>query len=290
MGNGFFSVMFIAAAMLGIGQASADTRLDFTYPSSGPFYAGDFRDTAGEGPAQPPMPAELHFASYNIHIGQNVAGVVQDLEALRKKLGGVDYLYLQEVDGTPGGEDNNAETIARALHMNYVYAPAMVRGGRDYGNAILSQWSLTKLRKTLLPCSPSGNQRIALVADSDPFGKAIQVATLHLSVFFIDSLSYETCRVRQVAEAVKTINDSSRGPTFVAGDFNNFNPVGWTSIKLLMFLNGFKKTPDTGWTIKGKHLTIDHSFARGMELVDHGIEQTAIGSDHVPIWAVVRLK
>ena len=284
----FWIVMSLVLAPFGFASTAKNQpgdpgrEKDRNYPADGPFFYANF--TTKHFPKEGTSPLKLHFVSYNINFSEKLADIIHDLETI-PELRDADFINLQEAIGTAGGTENTVETIAKALNLNYVYAPGCVLFNHDYGNAVLSRWPIADFRKVLLPLSDADNQRVALGVTADLNGKKIQVYSIHLTVKFKDSIGTEKSRALQVKAAVDQIDLLSDLPAFISGDFNNFNPSGWSKVKHLFEDRRFTPAPDRGWTYKTHKITLDHAFVRGLEFLDNGVAYGALGSDHVPIWS-----
>jgi endonuclease/exonuclease/phosphatase family metal-dependent hydrolase len=277
-------VICILGIVVHIAYAQGDSApCNNAYPADGPFYSGGFLET------QTPHKnlKRLQVASYNIHFSKDMPGVIKDLTE-NETLRNADFILLQEATGPIGGQGNTVEQIAQALKLNYVYAPAVVRYGADYGNAILSKWPMQELRKVLLPISnlEKCNQRIALGVTALVEGQATQVYSIHLSTKFLSTIGGEAARARQLKPAVEQMNLLPDMPTIIGGDFNDIFHPGWKKILSLMTANGYGDGhPVDGWTLKTGHFTIDHIFVRGFKFEGGGNVFHAKGSDHIPIWS-----
>jgi len=254
---------------------------DLDYPASGPFYSGQFAKPV-TGPSK-----VLRFVSYNINFGKKLDEVIHDLETI-PELVTADFILLQEVTGTLGGESNGAEIIARKLGMNYLFAPGCVQNDQDYGNAVLSRHPITDFRKVLLPYSNGDNQRTAVGVRATVNGTELLVYSLHLNVYYTRANHGEQARGLQLAAAVDEMNSAPTLPAFFAGDFNTFHKVGIRGIQSVAARSGFEDAhPVVGWTFRPLRIQLDHAYSRGLRPQQAGTSHAAQGSDHVPIWADV---
>lgn len=246
---------------------------------NGPFYFVDFRDASV--PSTGTRPESLLFVSYNIEYGRKLNEIITDLQ--HENFAGADFIELQEATGEPGGQNTDAADIARALKMEAVFAPASVRYGRDYGNAILSRWDLSHFRKALMPHSEVGNQRIALGADARVGDVRISVYSAHLSVGYPDSFFLEPSRAEQVAVIANDIRKHRVMRVVVSGDFNNANPIGWRHARKMLTDEGLTEVPNPWTSFKTFGTTLDHAFMRQMDWLEPLPGHFATGSDHYPI-------
>jgi endonuclease/exonuclease/phosphatase family metal-dependent hydrolase len=262
-----------------------DRSHDMNYPADAPFYWGNFSETT----ASTPLPAQLKFVSYNIDFTSNLNAQIEDLKNI-PSLKDADFVMLQEAVGNRDGTTNTVEAFARALKMNYVFAPGCVLFGVNYGNAILSRWPIGNFHKVLLPLSDADNQRIALGATARIGNREIMVYSLHLTVKFKDTIGSDTSRSLQVKAFTDEAEKNPNVPTFFSGDFNNVNPFGWKKVLQVVQNAHFTAVPDKGWTFKTHHFTLDHAFEHGFDVVANGIAYEATGSDHAPIWSILHLQ
>jgi len=270
---------------------AAESNCTNFYPETGPFYNGSFAEPAA--PAQLASGTTIKIVSYNINFAKQLPEIIQDFTTV-SELKSADFIVLQEVDGEIGGAKHAAAALAEALKMHYAFSPNMVLWERDYGNAVLSQWPIESARKVLLPLSGSEdcNQRSALGVIAKIGDKKVQIYSLHLSVRFPDSIGSDRSRAKQVEPAINTLNQAGPTlPTYIAGDFNSFNPWGWTSVAKAFEAGGFiNGQPASGWTYRPRQLELDHAFVRGFEVKSSGIAYDSKGSDHIPIWSELTLK
>ncbi len=80
-------------------------------------------------------------------------------------------------------DSEGVDRIAAALKLHWVYYPASIKMGRDWGNAILSRWPLSEDRKLLLPHGDpySNTRRIAVAAQADVGGRPVLVYSTHIA-------------------------------------------------------------------------------------------------------------
>jgi endonuclease/exonuclease/phosphatase family metal-dependent hydrolase len=148
---------------------------------------------------QPPLPRRMELA-------------VEGLRALQP-----DVVGLQEVRQIPGTLPNQAETLARELGLQHVFAPATTWGGGDEGLAILSRLPITNSRVHELPHAQPTERRILLGATLDtPLGRA-EVYTTHLNYRLTDGAKREDQVVAIDGHIAATASDL---PKILMGDFN----------------------------------------------------------------------
>jgi len=158
---------------------------------------------------------EIVCATYNIRHGENAAGVI-DLAAIAGviKSSGATIVGLNEVDDKMrrSGAVNQAAWLADSLQMNYIFAPALVRGQGRYGNALLTKYPIVRSQILYLPKYDNSEQRCCLIAELDVAGQIITVCILHLSV-----------KQNEIALQLKTLDELTyqlKPPVIMMGDFN----------------------------------------------------------------------
>ncbi len=226
----------------------------------------------------PRSDAVLRVVTFNIKLGERVDRAIRAL-AGHPRLRGADILALQEMDA------EGVELIARALSLNSVYFPSAVhpKSGRDFGNAVLSPWTLEDARKVRLPHAGRGTrlQRAATVATVLVRGLRIQAYSVHLETPF-------RLRGRSRREQLRAVLDDARrfdGPVVIAGDLNG------SRISQVAVEKGFLwLTRDVRNTIAW--LRLDHVFIRGLAWsgpAAAGVAGNHGASDHRPVWAELGL-
>jgi hypothetical protein len=124
-------IIAITTALLG---AACATVVNLSDPA-GPRYEGRYAPAAA-AVAAPAGPAVM-VATFNVKLARRVdraTEVILATPALRD----ADVLAMQELD------DHAADTLARALGMNYVYFPGAIHptDRKLFGPAILSRWPI----------------------------------------------------------------------------------------------------------------------------------------------------
>jgi endonuclease/exonuclease/phosphatase family metal-dependent hydrolase len=239
----------------------------------GPRYAGDH--TAGD----PELGDRLHVVSYNLRAGLEVETAIAALRS--QQLAGADFVLMQEMD--PGGVDE----IAAALELRYVYYPASVKDGRDWGNAVLSRWPLLDDRKILLPWADpfSNTRRIAVTARVDLASAGeLQVYSTHIATASLG--------LGARLDQVETILDDADAAAVavIGGDLNTSDPGSVDQTHELFAEHGFAWASDdaTGTSSAlGFELTLDYVYARELAPEASGTFRGESGSDHQPIWVAL---
>lgn len=166
---------------------------------------------------------DLSLVSYNIHSAVGTDGRV-DLARTGAVLAeiGADVIALQEVeDFRPADEghatpDDAPEQLAAGLGMSLVFGANVVRGGRRYGNAILSRLPVLKSHRYDLSV-PGREPRGALRCDLDlGEGEPLHVFCLHLGL-----KAHERRAQESLLLSADILQDAARvDPVIVCGDFN----------------------------------------------------------------------
>ncbi len=215
--------------------------------------------------------------TFNIQYAREIDGAIR-LFRETPGLRDADFVLLQEMD------EDGVQRIAAALSLgNYVYYPATVARGRNFGNAILSRWPLEDDAKLILPHLAlfDGSQRIAVRATARVGARRVRLYSVHLATM----LDHWPPARRDQAMAVIADADAANDPVIIGGDTNA--PGMWKAFDG----RGYRCiTRDLGGT-RGP-FSIDHIFTRGVALqrpeargVIHGHDDV---SDHSPVWALVR--
>ena len=245
----------------------------------GPRYEGNFAAD------QPVFRGTLKVVTYNINQGLAVDRAIEELgtyEAVRDP----DILLLQEMD------EHGTERVARALGHNYVYYPASVFPWtrRNFGNAILSKWSISEPGKILLPYRGWLNQQLRIATRATIAVNGVEVTTysVHTETYTLPPPQ----RKAQVAAIVEDIGNGN-GHVVVGGDFNT---VSKRSIKRTMGqfadIDLVRATTGLGPTINILGLqpvALDHVFTRGLTVLGAGKVETIKASDHFPVWVELGL-
>lgn len=222
----------------------------------------------------------LDVVTWNIRFSQEIEAAIAELTSIPELID-ADVLMLQEMDET------GVWTIARTLAYDYVYFPASLhtRNDKNFGNAVLSKWSIVDAEKILLPHrNPRNDQaRIAVRATIDVAGIDVVVYSVHTETPWLGPERRED----QIESSIDSI-DATDEHVVVGGDFNTVTPQGVAELTDLFAAAGFTAvSAGTGptFTAAGVGLTTDHIFARGFDSDDAGVMPETAASDHQPLWA-----
>ena len=246
----------------------------------GPKYEGGFAE------GQPVFRGTIKVVTYNINQGLEVDQAIEELhtyEALRDP----DILLLQEMD------EDGTQRVARALRHNYVYYPASVFHWtkRDFGNAILTKWSLSNPGKVLLPHRGLANRQLRIAVRA-----TVALNGVELSTYSVHTETYTIPSPQRKAQISAIVNDIGNGavPVVVGGDFNT---VSNRSINRMVRQFGeidlVRTTTGLGPTINIlglRPVALDHIFARGLTALAAGKVVATKASDHFPVWVELGLQ
>lgn len=256
----------LTTALLG---AACATVVNLSDPA-GPRFEGRFAPAASAASA-PAGPAVV-VATFNVKLARHMDRAIEVILAT-PALRDADVLAMQELD------DHAADTLARALGMNYVYFPGAVHptDHKLFGPAILSRWPIDSAWKLVLPHESNvrRQRRTVTAALVRVRGVPLRVYAVHLE---IQTRASRAEREDQVA-AVLADATGAPEPVIIAGDFNSW------SIGEYLTARGFAwPTRDLGRTVLV--FGWDHIFARGLAGDAAGVVKDVRGaSDHRPVWA-----
>lgn len=224
----------------------------------------------------------LRLVTWNIQYGEDVEAAATALFE-NENLNKADVLLLQEMDETAVSQ------IAQDLQLNYIYYPASIHSHHDknFGNAILSPWPLSQPAKLILPHeNPKNNQiRIAVRAVADIDGVPALIYSTHTETIWLS----EAKRAAQIEAIVDDIaaNGDDYAIIIVGGDFNSTTAVSIQNITTQFESVGLERL-STGASptviVGGIEFTADHLFAKGITLIENGVETEIEASDHFPVW------
>ncbi|MCC7000267.1 MAG: endonuclease/exonuclease/phosphatase family protein [Deltaproteobacteria bacterium] len=265
------------------------------------------------GPLSPetaPVPGEVAFTApmrlrvvtYNVHKGEDVAGLASAILG-NPNLATADIFLLQEIEHHPGEGGCRAARLAALLGMGHVYAPERLQGDGTHGTAILSRYPLENPRVMALPQADlvgSGTRRIALYAEA-----VVGAVRLHLVDVHLDTRLNATDRILQLRPAVL----DTPWPTVVAGDLNT-NPYLWADSFIPQLAVGSVADSDQAPVLDDymRHIDfttptarlgatwsgvvdarLDAIFTRGVTAVPGAVERGVTMSDHWPVWVDIVL-
>ena len=160
----------------------------------------------------------VRVLSFNILHGKTTTGSF-DLDKIAQVIidAKPDFVAMQEVDY----KTNRAKKYDLATELGWrskmapLFARAMSYDGGEYGEAVLTNFTLLSSRNVPLPFSPGNEPRAALeITTIIPSGDTISIIGTHL-----DHLENETDKVAQAIE-INRVFKSNRYPTLLLGDLN----------------------------------------------------------------------
>lgn len=260
---------------------------------------GDLAASVGLAPTLRSAPGcRLRVATFNVHYAGDPEAIAEHIRA-SQIVSAVDVLLIQETRAYPDEDMTRTQRLADALAMTWVYAPTKtLDGGGTHGNAILSRHPLENVAVRRLPFIDQpyhAEARSAIAADVVIGEDRLRIVNVHLDVRLgpVD-------RVRQLDPAVRDIDER----LLVGGDFNTapwafFEAVvPLTSSEAILgqeqaavlddFLaarrfTGAVPVDTVTMRIPGFDMRLDNLYARGIPIVDAGVEHVD-GSDHWPVW------
>jgi len=231
---------------------------------------------------------DLRLITWNIQYGEDTDEAVTALLE-NENLNGTDVLLLQEMDETAVSQ------IAQSLQVNYIYYPASIHSHHDknFGNAILSPWPLSQPAKLILPHeNPKNDQiRIAVRAVADINGVPALIYSTHTETIWL-SAAKRTAQIKAITDDI-TANGDDYEIIVVGGDFNSTTAVSIANITAQFKAVGLERVSagaSPTVIVGGIEFTADHLFAKGVTLVENGVETEIKVSDHFPVWVHATMK
>jgi endonuclease/exonuclease/phosphatase family metal-dependent hydrolase len=255
-------------------QAGACVSVQNQVDPDGPRHAGLPSNVTAPASRHAP---DVQVASFNVEHGLEIdraLEVIQNEPGLRD----AEILLLQEMDS------EGTARIAHALGMEWVYYPATVRDGREFGNAVLSRWPIIDDEKLILPhlALYGRTLRTATVATVDVAGTPIRVYSVHIATPVNQLLAAR----RQQMETV--IEDASDHPYVIIGGDLNSNSLPEIALEAGYFWPT-QEGPRTAWFAR-----VDHILFKGLVPPWSGHSGTTMdtmgASDHLPVWARGRIR
>lgn len=224
---------------------------------------------------------QVKVLSFNILHGATTQGDF-DLDVIANviKTTDPDLVALQEVDF----KTNRARGMDLVIELGWrtkmasLFGRGMPFDGGEYGEGILSKFSLIESRNVALPYSPGNEPRAALeIITTLPSGDTIAFVGTHLEHQF------ETDRISQVRK-INEVFSQNEFPTILAGDLNAV--PGSKPIDLLEAIwtpTYDKKDPDPTYSSSDPKIKIDYVMYYPEErwrIIDTKVIQDSIASDH----------
>jgi endonuclease/exonuclease/phosphatase family metal-dependent hydrolase len=266
-----FPTCFRLLLLLLFGSCSRQT--NFLDPA-GPRFEGNYA-------AAPPdsAPNAIRVVTFNIKYSAHVDRAIEVLGE-SDSLKGADIVALQEMD------DAAADSIARALRMNYAYLPSTISAITDtfFGPAVLSRWPIDSAWKVLLPHGSiwRGQRRTATGAIVRIGHTRVRVYSVHLET----QASIAPDEREDQAAAILRDAAGAAEPVILAGDLNSYGIGEYFARRGFRWLTEYFGETILLWSW-------DHVLVRGFapdQVLSVGVERNARGaSDHRAVWAVIEL-
>jgi endonuclease/exonuclease/phosphatase family metal-dependent hydrolase len=238
----------------------------------------------------------VRIVSWNIEKGKKFSEILRQLQD-DEQLACADVILLEEVDWGMARSGNRfvARDLAKALGMNFVFAPAVIeltKGVGDdlecpgenacglQGNAILSRGILTTPSNIRLPqCfEPFGFEekryggRNALLCRVEWNRSELTVVCSHLEV-----RNTPRCRARQMEHLLKCLDRITTGPAILGGDFNTNTFARGTRWRTLKSAVRILSSQDLGLLDSALHPEDREPLFRAVKR--HGFEWGAANDD-----------
>ena len=234
----------------------------------------------GRNVQEPPVHSGVvKVVSWNLSFAEKLDSAIDALTNV-DELKEADILLLQEMD------EEGVELLSQKLGYNYVYYPASIhrRHNRNFGNAVLTKWEITRHEKILLPKSESSNKHTRNVVKANIMisDQEVIAYSAHFETFWI----LQPTDQRQVVSLADQI-DIGNEIVYIGGDFNSITKGSIAYLEGRFGELGLRRlSKNTGYTFEyfGIKLTLDHIFASGVDEFEAGVWRGSDASDHFPIW------
>jgi endonuclease/exonuclease/phosphatase family metal-dependent hydrolase len=253
-----------------------------------------------------PLPAQvaapvgvLRVMTYNVHSCVGIDGKLSPQRIARVIARyRPDIVALQEVDvgRRRTGQEDQAETIANCLNMNYHFHPTIQLAEEAYGDCVLSRLPMHVVKTGTLPTLPERDTlepRGALWVAVELDGRAVQLVNTHLGL----NARERRLQINALLGSDWLGDEAGPDPVILCGDFNA-SPV--SSVCRLcarrfrdVQMEATDRSPRRTWFGHFPIARIDHIFIdRRMQVlrVDVGDDHLSrVASDHRPLFAELRL-
>jgi endonuclease/exonuclease/phosphatase family metal-dependent hydrolase len=206
-----------------------------------------------------------------------------------------DLALLQEVDNGArrSNGDRQVDVLADCLGFEHrVWFPnVQVRGGGEYGNAILSRWPLVEATNVDVTVPPK-KRRSVLHAEirirHDDTDRTVHAFNMHLGLAQFE----RKIQLRRFLECHPFARLHHETPVIVGGDFNDV----WGSLGRLLDPSGFQgsERPPKTFPAWAPLRALDSIYVRGKAILHHvhrgETELSRRASDHRPLLAEVELR
>lgn len=236
---------------------------------------------------------EIKVLSYNVHHCNppSKPGLI-DVDGIAKVIldAQADLVGLQEIDMNnerSGVHLDQVEKLAELTGMHYYFSKGIDYKGGAYGTAILSKYPISDMETVHLP-EETGTERrtLSVLTVTFPNGKKVRFANTHLD-FTSDGNA-----LTQAQSITEYFNDEVN-PIILVGDFNA-EPGSMTISHLdEVFDRSCEQGCPPTIPVVNPRKTIDfifYSSGLGIQTMLHEVIQEHYASDHLPIWAKLKLE
>lgn len=197
-----------------------------------------------------------------------------------------DIVALQEVDRRFGARISTISAEAILDHSPYMPVRFGIRQESLgwHGNAILVRKGIEVIDQKRVEI-PSFEPRGAVLADVRFDGRPVRIIGMHLGLI-------GTTRLKQAQAIVSYLEQiGGKAPTIIMGDLNQWAPDGGCLAQFAIHHNVI--APGPSFHSRRPMLGLDRIItSRDIELVGTGVHQSLLatrGSDHLPVWAQLKL-
>ena len=235
---------------------------------------------------------EIKVLSYNVHHCNppSKPGLI-DVPGIAKVINNsnADIVGLQEIDVNnerSGMNLDQAAKLAELTEMKFYFSKGIDYKGGAYGTAILSKYPISEMETIPLPQEVGTEQRTLSVLTVDlPENKKVRFGNIHL-----DYTSDANALIQ--AKAITAYFEKEELPIILVGDFN----VEATSLTMAHFGRTFTRTCEQGCPntipVINPRKTIDfimYSDGFGIQTIFHEVIQEHYASDHLPVFAKIKM-
>jgi endonuclease/exonuclease/phosphatase family metal-dependent hydrolase len=226
-------------------------------------------------------------ATYNVHrcVGRDrkhdarrIADVIRELDA--------DLVGVQEIDSAdaPDGGLGQLAYVADLAGFDAVPGPALVHHAGAHGNALLTRWPVTAVRRFEIAV-PKREPRAVLDAEVSVRGRPTRVVVTHFGL-----LGRE--RRLQADMLLRILAEHTVEPTVIMGDFNEWAPRGRAMRQMQRQLGA--SAPLRTFPSRLPVLALDRIWVRPYgslaTIAVHRSTLARVASDHLPLRAVITAK
>jgi endonuclease/exonuclease/phosphatase family metal-dependent hydrolase len=230
---------------------------------------------------------ELSFASYNIHkaVGLDRRRDPDRILAILNEIG-ADVVALQEADRRFGRRESVLPLAAIEANTSYRAVPLALRPDSIgwHGNALLVRQGIEVAEACVVPL-PTLEPRGAIRADLVVAGRHLRVVGMHLDLSGLRRRQ----QVRSVLAHLAACTPA--GPAVLMGDFNEWARHGGSFREFARdwrVLAPGRSFPSRRPVAQLDRIVVSENW-RVLETGVHHSALSALGSDHLPVWARLEL-